>query len=147
MLKRGVVLLGLALLPLSGCASSSTPSQAAQPAARRPFDNVRRVAVVATGESRFAVLQHSAEPGRTFDEVLKWTEYGPMLRPLAALVHQGINWLIGQDRASATAPDSASVSPRLVVAAAFARTLDASGYFLESRTVGGAPRRRRRGGL
>jgi hypothetical protein len=128
MLKRGVVLLGLALLPLWGCASSSTPApQAAQLPARRPFDNVRRVAVVATGESRFAVVEHSAEPGRTFDEVLKWSEYGPMLRPLAALVHQGINWLIGQDRASATAPDAASVSPRLIVASAFARTLEASG--------------------
>jgi hypothetical protein len=136
MLKRGVVLLGLALLPLSGCASSSTPPpQAAQPVARRPFDSVSRVAVVANGESRFAVFEHSAEPGRTFDEVLKWNEYGSMLRPLAALVHQGINWLIGLDRANATAPDRASVSPRLVVAAAFARTLEASGYFQEIRTM------------
>jgi hypothetical protein len=93
------------------------------------------VVVVASGESRFAVLEHSAEPGRTFDEVLKWTGYGSLYRPLAVLVHQGINWLVGLDRATATAPDPTSVSPRLVVAAAFARTLEASGYFQEIRTL------------
>jgi len=64
-----IALLVLVLGSLWGCASSAPPSR---PAAR-PFDNVRRVAVVVTGDSRFTVLEHRAEPGKTFDEVLGWT--------------------------------------------------------------------------
>jgi hypothetical protein len=96
---------------------------------------VRRVAIVSAGESRFAVVEHSAEPGRTFDEVLKWNTYGPLFRPLAALVHQGINWLVGLDRAADTAPDAGNVSPPLIVANALARALHASGRFEEIRAL------------
>ena len=136
MSKRFVVLLALAVLPLSGCASSPPPrAQSAPPPAQRPFDTVRRVAVVSTGESRFAVLEHSAEPGRTFDEILKWNTYGPLFRPLAVLAHQGINWLVGLDRAADTAPDSRAISPPLIVANALARTLHASGRFEEIRAL------------
>jgi len=140
MSKRFVVLLALAVLPLWGCASSVPPVvQAAPPPVQRPFDNVRRVAVVATGESRFAVLEHSAEPGRTFDEVLKWNTYGPMFRPLAVLAHQGINWLVGLDRAADTAPDAGAVSPPVIVANALARALHASGRFEEIRALAREP--------
>ena len=134
MLTRGVVLLVLAVVPLWGCASTPAPSPVQQPV-QRPFDNVRRVAVVSTGESHFAVLEHSAQPGRTFDEVLKWNTYGPMFRPLAVLVHQGINWLVGLDRAADTAPDTRAVSPPLIVANALARTLHDSGRFVEIRAL------------
>jgi hypothetical protein len=135
MLKSVVVVCALAVLPLFGCASatpSSVPAVAAP--APGPLDGVRRVAIVATGESRFAVLEPATEPGRTFDEVLKWNSYGPLFRPLAALVHQGIQWLIGLDRAADTAPDT-KVSPQAVVSAAFARALRARGRFEEVRAV------------
>jgi hypothetical protein len=140
MSKGFVFLLVLAVLPLWGCASSAPPPlQAAPPPAQRPFDKVRRVAVVSTGESRFAVVEHSAEPGRTFDEVLKWNTYGPMFRPLAVLVHQGINWLVGRDRAAGTAPEAGAVSPTLIVANALARALHASGRFEEIRALAREP--------
>ena len=136
MLKSVVVVCALALLPLSGCASSPpSPVPAVATPAPGPFDGVRRVAIVATGESRFAVLEPATEPGRTFDEVLKWNTYGPLFRPLAALVHQGIHWLIGLDRAADTAPDIKAVSPPTIVSAAFARALRARGRFEEVRAV------------
>jgi hypothetical protein len=135
MSKGFAVLLALAVLPLWGCASSTPPPTPVAQPAQRPFDNVRRLAVVASGESRFAVLEHSAEPGRTFDEVLKWNAYGSLFRPLAVLVHQGINWLVGLDRAADTAPDASGLSPRLVVTDAFARALAASGRFDTIRTL------------
>lgn len=34
---------------------------------------MRRVAIVAAGDSKFTVVEHRSEPGRTFDEVVKWT--------------------------------------------------------------------------
>ena len=135
MSKYVVLLCALAVLPLSGCASSAPPPiQAAPLPAPGPLDDVRRVAIVATGESRFAVLEPATEPGRTFDEMLKWNTYGPLLRPLAGLVHQGIHWLIGLDRAADTAPDT-NVSPRAIVTAAFVRTLQASGRFQQIRSL------------
>jgi hypothetical protein len=122
----------LGLMVLAGCASSSPPPP--QPAAR-PFDDIRRVAVVASGESHFAVLEHSAEPGRTFDEVLKWNWSLAYLRPIAELVHLGINWLVGLDRATDTKPDTHDVSPRAVVAEAFARRLGTSAAFDDIRVL------------
>jgi len=136
MLKFVVLLCALAILPLAGCASSAPPSvQPTAAPAPGPLDQVRRVTIVATGDSRFAVLEPTTEPGRTFDEVLKWNTYGPLFRPLAALVHQGINWLIGLDRAADTAPDTKAVSPRAIVVTAFSRALQASGRFDEVRAV------------
>jgi hypothetical protein len=136
MLKYVVVMWALALPVLSGCASSPPPAvQAAAPSARGPLDDVRRVAIVATGESRFSVLEPTSEPGRTFDEVLKWNSYGALLKPLAALVHQGINWLVGVDRAADTAPDMKAVVPRAIVVGAFTRALQASGRFDEVRAM------------
>jgi hypothetical protein len=147
MSKYVVLLCALAVLPLAGCASSAQPSvQAPPPPAPGPFDGVRRVAIVATGESRFAVLEPATEPGRTLDEVLKWNTYGPLLRPLAGLVHQGIHWLIGLDRAADTAPD-ANVSPRASVTAAFVRTLQASGRFQQIRSLEREPIGADRSGL
>ena len=37
------------------------------------------------------MLEHSAEPGRTFDQVLSWTGYKSMLQPLFVLLHEGMS--------------------------------------------------------
>ena len=117
-----------------GCASSRVP---ARPAAR-PFENTRRVAIVASGNSQFAVAEFSAEPGRTFDEVLKWHPYSALLRPLAVVVHRGINWLLESDRVAEIEP-RIPVSPSSVIADAMARSLRASGGFDEVRAFDREP--------
>ena len=97
-MRAVAVLLVVALVAVAGCASSAPPRPAA-----RPFDHVNRLAVVVSGESTFTVLADSAEPGRTFDEILKWGFWGSaasLLRPVAELVHRGINWLLEADRTS-----------------------------------------------
>jgi hypothetical protein len=132
LMKRVVaVLLVLGLAAVSGCASSAP----ARPAIARPFDDVRQLAIVASGESEFSVLEHSAEPGRTFDQVLKWNPYGAMLKPIAALVHQAINWFLESDRKTDAAAELRDVSPTALVAQAFEETLRASGRFDEVTTL------------
>lgn len=129
---------GLALVALSlvGCASSPPPPR---PSAR-PFDDVRRVIVVPSGtESAFAVVEYSSEPGRTFDEILKWippwSPYQAVLRPAAQLVHRGINWALEADRAATATSRLQGLSPRSVVAESVARTLETTGWFDEVRFV------------
>ena len=138
--------LALVVLSLAGCASSTPPSR---PAAR-PFDDVRRVIVVPSGgDSAFAVIEYSAEPGRTFDEILKWMPWLPYqaaLRPAAQLVHRGINWALEADRAATATSRLQGLSPRLVVAESLARTLETTGWFDEVRVSErepGAEERRR----
>ena len=121
----------LVIVSLSGCASSAPPSRPAARPATPPFDNVRRIAVVVTGESRFTVLEHSAQPGRTFDAVLDWTPYRFLLKPLAALVHRGINRLLESDRSETAGRDLAGISPNAAVSAAFAQALAESEQFKE----------------
>ncbi len=128
---------GLALVALSlvGCASSPPPPR---PSAR-PFDDVRRVIVVPSGtESAFAVVEYSSEPGRTFDEILKWISWSPyqaVLRPAALLVHRGINWALEADRAATATSRLQGLSPRSVVGESMARTLETTGWFDEVRFV------------
>jgi len=126
-----MTLLVLLVGSLWGCASSAPPPQ---PAAR-PFDNVRRLAVVVTGDSRLTVLEHSAEPGRTFDEVLSWTPYKSLLQPLAVPLHKGINWLLESDSTEAAGRDLAGISPKAAVSIAFAQALAASEQFQEIRML------------
>jgi len=126
------VLLVVALAAVSGCASSSAPSRSAT---ARPFDDIRALTIVASGESQFSVLEHSAEPGRTFDQVLKWNPYGAMLKPIADLVHQAINWFLESDRKTDAAAGLRDVSPTALVAQAFEETLRASGRFDEVTTL------------
>lgn len=134
---RAVAVL-LVLLAITGCASVPPPHAAAP-----SFDHVQRLAVVVSGESTFAVQADSAEPGRTFNEILK---YGFLfgadaswLRPVADLVHRGINWLLDLDRTSDAKVDLGDITPRSVVAGTFVRTLEASGSFAEVRAYGREP--------
>ena len=129
------VLLVLIVVVLSGCASTSPP----QPTAR-PFENLRQLVVVASGDSTFAVTEHNAEPGRTFDEILKWGSFGGWWwKPAADLAHRGINWLLQLNRKSDVSAGLGGVSPREVVAAAFASTLRASGQYDEISTLTAEP--------
>ena len=119
----------LVVVLFSACASTPAPSPQSHP---RPFDNVRRLAVVATGETAFAVNEHSAEPGRTFSEIRKWGVFrDPWWQPLADLVHHGINWLLEVDRKSEAGAGLTGITPRDVVASALAWSLIASGQYDE----------------
>jgi hypothetical protein len=129
------VLLVLGLAATSGCASSAP----ARPTAR-PFDDVKQLTIVVSGESQFSILEHSAEPGRTFDEVLKWGPFPSLLRPIAELVHEGINWLLQVDRKADAAVDLGAAAPRSLVSAAFVKSLDASGRFGEILAYAREPR-------
>ena len=134
---RAVAVLLVLAVALPGCASSAPPRPAA-----RPFDHVRQLAIVVSGESRFSVLEHRAEPGRTFDEALKWgvlSPYQALLRPVAELVHKGVNWLLDVDRKTDAAVDLGGIAPRSVVSAAFVQALEASARFDEIRIYAREP--------
>jgi len=133
----------LSIVVASGCAGPvplpSNPST-------RPLQAVRRLTIVASGESRFAVVEYSPEPGRTFDQIIKWTPYR-WLGPLVELVHDGINALVATDRKTVAGPDLSRISPRALVADELTRQLYASGRFdeilrLDREPVGGPPPRR-----
>jgi hypothetical protein len=137
---------------LLGCSASSRPSAApapSPPSAQAVSDGIRRVAVVAYGESRFAAVSPSAQPGRTFDEILKYNPYpwySAILRPFVGLLHQGINWLLQYDDAKTVGAHVNTVSPRALVAESLIDLLEASGRFeqvhaLESEPVGEERRR------
>src|ERR1043166_8170346 len=146
MKKAFAVLVVLAMFPVGGCASSSP----APHARLRAYDNVRRLAIVPSGETRLAVLGHSSEPGRTFDEILKWNPYRAVLAPIMRLVHQGINWALESDRVSAASHHIDHLSPRTVVTDALARALEASGRYDQIRTLEREPvgeDRRRKGAI
>ena len=119
-----VVALGLAFV--SGCASSSPPP-APRPRASNAVADVRRLVVVTTGESKFTVLQETTDPGREFDDVVKWFPFKDVLVPIARAVYSGLSALINADRAAGTVPKD--VVPGAVVTEAFARALQASGPF------------------
>ena len=121
-------LIALLSVVLWGCASSTPPPS--RPAAR-PFDNVKRIAIVVSGDSRFAVLEHRAQPGKTLDEVLGWAPFGSLLKPFAMLVHEGINWLVESDRSKTTGRHVEGLSPQAAVSIAFAEALAASQQFQE----------------
>ena len=130
--RSGIV--AVVLLALWGCASAPPPRPSA-----RPFDDVRRLAIVVSGESSLSVVGHNAEPGRTFNEILAWYPTKAWMRPLAKLVHQGINWALALDQTAAIARSVDGISPRTVVAAAMARKLRASDWFEEIRTLERGP--------
>ena len=130
--RSGVV--AVALLSLWGCASTPAPAPTAH-----PFDDVRRLAIIVTGESSLSVVGHDAEPGRTFDEILAWYPTKPWMRPLADLVHKGINRAREFGRTATISGSIDDIAPRTIVAASIARTLRASGWFDEIRTLDREP--------
>jgi len=135
---RAVAVLSVfVVVAVSGCASTPSPATTAAPVA-----HPRQLAVVVTGESKFSVRADDAEPGRTFNEILRWPVFGTdtsWLRPVADLVHRGINWLLASDRAADAKVDLGDLPPRSFVAGAFVRTLEASGHFDEIRAYGHEP--------
>jgi hypothetical protein len=132
-----LVLIVAIAVGLLGCSASarSSPAPSPPPAAARGLDGAQRLTVVAYGESRFTAISHSAEPGRTFDEILKYNPYGPALRPIFDLIHQGINWLLELDHAKAAGAHVSAVSPRALVAEALVEALEASGRFEQVRAL------------
>jgi hypothetical protein len=130
-----IVLLLTSMILGAGCASAPHPSSTT---IAPPPDDLRRLAIVVTGESRFAVVGHASEPGRTFDEILRWHPYAATLRPVAALVHSAINWLLELDDATDTKAHVRGLAPAPAIAEAFARRLEASGRF-EARALDREP--------
>jgi hypothetical protein len=105
---------------------------------------VRRIVVVPSGNSEFAMTQESSKDGeRVLDEVLRWIPYKEFLVPLAKAVYWGVTWLIESERTSRTVPKD--VTPGIVVTAAFTQTLRLTGPFqqvvaMASEPVGDARR-------
>jgi hypothetical protein len=119
---RSLVLM-LVMAAVTGCASSP-PAPSPRPTAD-VLDGVRRIVIVASGESRFVIVHTSEEPGREFDEITKWLPYKDIVVPIARAVYWGITWLLDTARASDTVPPG--VAPGAVVADAFARRVQVSG--------------------
>ena len=138
MIRTLPILLAVAIVGLSACASSApSPSVAAPPSG--PIGDVRRLAVVPSGESKFTMAGTKVDVSRAFGEVAKWYPKAAFWAPLALAVQEGINWLFEEGRAAAAAPHLRGIAPGAVVADAFARTLMASGRFDQVRTLGREP--------
>jgi hypothetical protein len=137
MMRALAAVLLVSTIGLSACASSTPPP----PATGVPRDTLQRVVIVGSGDTKFTVTPENAEAARTFDgivsEVVKWMpfRYGMILAPLAKAVHSAISSSADAKRTTAAAAHVAGVSPRSVVADAFARRLEASGQFSEVRRV------------
>lgn len=121
--------LAVALVGLSACASSAPPSSGAA-SLSGPVGEVRRLAVVPSGESKFTMVsaKKKVDARRVLDEIVKWYPKAAALAPLAQAVQWGINWLADEGRSAGAAPGAA-------VADAFARTLLASGRFDQIQTL------------
>lgn len=117
----------LTLILLSGCASSDRPPAPRMRPSSAALTDLRRLVVVTTGESRFTVMHGVKEPGRSFDDVVKWLPGKDILAPIARALYSGLSWLLDADRAERTVPRD--VVPGTVVAEAFARALQVSGPF------------------
>jgi hypothetical protein len=126
MMRTLSVLIVVPIVALAACASS-VPTVAAP---SEPVADLRRLAVVSSGESKLTlppVAGTKMDLGRVFNEVAKWYPKAAALAPLITAVQRGIDWLSEVGRPAAAA--SGGVSPGAVVADAFARTLLASGRF------------------
>ena|SRR5688572_4425928 len=134
------LVLALTITATAGCASSVPPPPPAPTAA---FPEVRRVVVVPSGDSQFAVVPTATDAGRVFDDLFKWLPHKRILISIARLVYQGVTDLIEPGRPVGTAPRD--VTPGLVVAAAFTQALRSRGSFehvaaMEREPVGDARR-------
>ena len=142
MRRTVAVFLVVTLLPLAGCASSAPPPPPPAPIAR-PAEPLRRLVVVSTGESKFAMseqrpaAQSSAQVDGIITEVGKWIPgwYGAVLVPLAKVIASALTSTGDSKQTADTAAKMGEVSPRAIVADAFARRLAESGQFQEVRMM------------
>jgi len=137
------VLLVVTMLSVTGCASSAPPPAPPMPTAR-PADHLRRVVVVSTGESKFAMSEQRPAQGAgsvqldsIVTEVAKWIPgwYGAVLAPLAKVIASALTSSGDSKQTADTAAKIGEVSPRAIVADAFARRLAESGQFQEVRMM------------
>jgi hypothetical protein len=134
MTRTLVVLIAVAIIGLSGCASSAPPPPPLAPRTG-PVGDVRRLAVLPSGESKFTVAGDRIDIGPVVGNIVKWYPKAALWAPLAMAIQAGINWLTEEGRTSATSPHVKDISPGAIVADAFARTLVASGRFDQVRTL------------
>ncbi len=110
---------------MAGCASTATPRPSSL--ATTTLADVRHVVVVAAGDSKFAVERASKEPGRDFEEIMKWLPYKEIVVPIARALYWGVSWLVDSGRASTTVPPDLAAGK--IVTDAFTETLQAHGPF------------------
>jgi hypothetical protein len=135
----------VALVALSGCA---TPVSPAGPIRALPADDPRPLVIVTTGESKFSVMyEGDLQLNRTLDDVLRWIPYAALWRTVAQVVQWGVNRISEAERQASTAPHVEDVTPRTVVAEAFARALMASGRVREVRILDREPLSAERGSV
>jgi len=118
-------LLTFTLVIASGC-ESTPPRRTAPVPSVRSFENIQRLAIVAFDAGGFTLAEQRSQPGRTLDEVLSWHPYGSALRPLAALVHRGVNSVRVHDQEIIVAESVRDVAAGRVIAEAMAQRLRAS---------------------
>src|SRR5262245_6998340 len=134
---RTPFLVAFAFAAFSGVAPPGSPPA---PALVLPAEDTRHHVVVASGESRFSVIDGASAPlDPKLDDVLRWVPYAAVWRALAQVVHWGVNWLSEAERKASTAPHVQDLAPRAVVADAFARALLASGRFQQVTTLDREP--------
>jgi hypothetical protein len=137
MMPTLALVLVVAMVGLSGCASSAPPP----PTSGVRGTDLQRIVIVGSGESKFTMIHDSPEAAKTFDgivnEVLKWipASYGAILGPLAKIASSAISSGAKAKREAAAASQVGAVSPAAVVADAFVRRLQASGQFADVRAV------------
>jgi hypothetical protein len=140
MTRTLALLLAVTIAGLSACASGSPEPQSSVAAPPGPpVGEMRRLAVVPSGESKFTTAGTTRQVGRIFEQIAKWYPPAAWLAPLAMVVERGINWLAEEGRKAATASHLRGIAPGTVVADAFARTLVASGRFDQVRMLPGEP--------
>src|SRR5262249_11725861 len=130
-MTRAAVLV-VVLMGAVGCgAARDSAGPPPSPAAERLREPVGRMAVVVSGETRFSLVEHSSEPGRTLAEIVKWPPYRALLLPLVPLVHEGITGAVASDQQTTIGARLRDVTPRQIVATQLAQRLEASGRFGE----------------
>ena len=135
MVRTLPIVLAAALVGLSACASSAPPPSGSA-SFGGPIGEVRRLAVVSSGESKFTMASAGKfDVGQVLAEVGKWYPKVWPLVPLAKAVERAINWLAGDGRSAGASRLVGGASPAAAVADAFARTLLASGRFDHIRTL------------
>jgi hypothetical protein len=138
MTRTLAVVLIVAIMAVGGCASAPPP----QPRSAGPVQHLQRVAIVTSGESKFTVAtdgtgQAEMPVDGVMADLARWLPgwYGAIVVPLARIVRAVVRTLGDDSLTTSTASRIGQVSPRAIVADAFARRLAESRQFLEVRTM------------